>query len=347
MMKALVYNGPQRKAWQDVATPTIQDSTDAIVRVDCTTICGSDLHILKGDVPEVTEGRILGHEAVGTVEAIGSAVTNVAVGDRVLVSCISACGRCHFCREGRFGQCLGGGGWILGHLVDGTQAEYVRVPFAETSTYTVPEGVSDEEILMLADILPTAYEVGVLNGRVQPGDSVAVVGAGPIGLSAILGAQLYSPSHIVAIDLADTRLESAKRFGADLTVNNGREDPVAFVREFTDGLGADVVIEAVGVPATFELCTELVRPGGHVANIGVHGTPASLHLETLWTRDVTITTGLVDTFSTPTLLRLVASHQIDAGAFCTHHFELHDMIAAYDVFERAADTGAVKVVLSR
>ena len=346
-MKALVYNGPKRRAWQDVATPTIQDSTDAIVRVDCTTICGSDLHILKGDVPEVTEGRVLGHEAVGTVEAIGSAVTNVAVGDRVLVSCISACGRCRFCREGRFGQCLGGGGWILGHLIDGTQAEYVRVPFADTSTYTVPAGVSDEEILMLADILPTAYEVGVLNGHVQPGDTVAVVGAGPIGLSAILGAQLYSPSHIVAIDLADSRLDAAKLFGADHMVNNGRDDPIALVKELTDGLGVDVAIEAVGVPASFELCTELVRPGGHVANIGVHGKPVILHLETLWTRDVTITTGLVDTYSTPTLLRLVASHQIDAAEFVTHHFGLDEMMKAYDVFERATDSGAVKVVLNR
>jgi alcohol dehydrogenase len=346
-MKALVYNGPGSKEWHEVPMPTIQDSTDAIVRVDCTTICGTDLHILKGDVPEVTEGRILGHEAVGTIEAVGSAVTNVAPGDRVLVSCISACGRCRYCREGSYGQCLGGGGWILGHLIDGTQAEYVRVPFADTSTYKVPEGVGDEEILMLADILPTSYEVGVLNGRVQPGDTVAVVGAGPIGLAAVLAAQLYSPSHIVAIDLADSRLDAAKRFGADIMVNNGRDDPVVSVKDLTGGLGADVAIEAVGVPATFELCTELVRPGGHVANIGVHGQPATLHLETLWIRDITITTGLVDTYSTPTLLRLVAARQIDASQFGTHHFRLDDMIGAYDVFERAADTGAVKVVIAR
>jgi alcohol dehydrogenase len=346
-MKALVYKGPGHKAWEEVPNPTIQDNTDAIVRVDCTTICGSDLHILKGDVPEVTEGRVLGHEAVGTVESVGSAVTTLEPGDRVLVSCISACGRCRYCRDGRFGQCLGGGGWILGHLIDGTQAEYVRVPFADTSTYKVPRGSNDEEILMLADILPTAYEVGVLNGHVQPGDTVAVVGAGPIGLSAIVGALLYSPSHIVAIDLADARLDAAKRFGADLTVNNSREDPIDFVRELTGGLGADVAIEAVGVPSTFELCTELVRPGGHVANIGVHGKPATLHLETLWTRDLTITTGLVDTYSTPTLLRLVISHQIDAGRFATHHFELDDMMQAYDTYERAADTGAIKVAIAR
>ena len=264
-MKALVYNGPGSKEWQEVPMPTIQDSTDAIVRVDCTTICGTDLHILKGDVPEVTEGRILGHEAVGTIETVGSAVTNVAPGDRVLVSCISACGRCRYCREGRYGQCLGGGGWILGHLIDGTQAEYVRVPFADTSTYKVPEGVADEEILMLADILPTSYEVGVLNGHVQPGDTVAVVGAGPIGLAAILAAQLYSPSHIVAIDLADSRLDAAKRFGADITVNNGRDDPVVAIKDLTDGLGADVAIEAVGVPATFETLhgpRSSGRPGG-------------------------------------------------------------------------------------
>ena len=235
-MKALVFHGPGSKAWEEVPKPQIVDNTDAVVRVDCTTICGSDLHILKGDVPEVTTGRILGHEAVGTVESVGAAVTTVVPGDRVLVSCISACGRCRYCRESRYGQCLGGGGWILGHLIDGTQAEFVRVPFADTSTYKVPQGPSDEEVLMLADILPTAYEVGVLNGHVQPGDTVVVVGAGPIGLSAILGAQLYSPSRIIAIDLADARLEAAKLFGADLMVNNGREDPVAYVRDLTDGL---------------------------------------------------------------------------------------------------------------
>ncbi len=346
-MKALVYHGPGEKAWDEVPDPTVQDDTDIIVRVDSTTICGSDLHILKGDTPEVTRGRILGHEAVGTVSSVGTGVKTVSIGDRVLVSCISACGACRFCREGRYGQCLGGGGWVLGHLIDGTQAEYVRVPFADTSTYPVPADVSDEEILMLADILPTAYEVGVMNGRIQPGDSVAVVGAGPIGLSAITGAKLFSPGMVVSIDMADTRLDVAKQFGADLTINNEREDAGAVIRELTGGLGVDVAIEAVGVPATFELCTELVRPGGHVANIGVHGQPATLHLESLWTRDVTITTGLVDTSSTPTLLRLLTSHQIDAGRFVTHHFGLDQMMEAYDVFGRASDTGAVKVVLTR
>ncbi len=346
-MKALVYHGPGTKAWEEVPDPTLQADTDIIVRVDTTTICGSDLHILKGDTPEVTDGRILGHEAVGTVETVGTGVKTVSVGDRVLVSCISACGTCEYCRQGRYGQCLGGGGWILGHLIDGTQAEYVRVPFADTSTYPVPVGANDEEILMLADILPTAYEVGVLNGHVQPGDSVAVVGAGPIGLSAITGAKLFSPGQVVAIDLADSRLDMAKQFGADLAINNGHQDPVAIIREMTDGLGVDVAIEAVGIPSTFELCTELVRPGGHVANIGVHGKPATLHLESLWTRDVTITTGLVDTYSTPTLLKLLTSRHINASRFVTHHFGLDDMMEAFDVFARAADTGAVKVVLTR
>ena len=346
-MKALVYHGPGHTRWEDVPSRELQDDTDAIVRVDTTTICGTDLHIVKGDTPEVAAGRILGHEAVGTVEQVGTGVKTLAPGDRVLVSCVTACARCRFCREGRFGQCLGGGGWILGYMIDGTQAEYVRVPFADTSTYKVPEGASDEEILMLADILPTGYEVGVLNGRVQPGDTVAVVGAGPVGLSAILGAKMYSPRHIIAIDLADARLDAARTFGADLTVNNGREDAVAYVQALTDGLGADVAIEAVGMPATFELCTELVRPGGHVANIGVHGQPATLHLESLWIRDITITMGLVDTYSTPTLMRLVAAHQIDAARFVTHRFKLGEMVEAYDIFQRASDTGALKVVLTR
>ena len=346
-MQALVFHGPGKIAWEEVPKPGIDKDTDAIVRVDAVTICGTDLHIVKGDVPEVTDGRILGHEAVGTVESVGSGVKNVKVGDRVLVSCITACGACRFCREGRYGQCLGGGGWILGHLIDGTQAEFVRVPFADTSTYPVPAGATDEEILMLADILPTSYEVGVLNGTVRPGDTVAIVGAGPIGLAAIVGSLLYSPSHVIALDLADSRLAAAKQFGADITVNNGREDAVAAVRSVTDGLGVDVAIEAVGVPASFELATQLVRPGGHVANIGVHGEPATLHLEELWTKDVTITTGLVDTYSTPTLLRLVTSHQLDAAKFVTHHFALEQFMEAYETFGNAAETGALKVVLTR
>jgi alcohol dehydrogenase len=346
-MRALVYHGPGSKSWDEVPDPTIQQDTDAIVQVDSVTICGTDLHILKGDVPAVTDGRILGHEAVGTVVEVGSGVKNVRVGDRVLVSCITACGRCRYCREHSYGQCLGGGGWILGHRIDGTQAEYVRVPFADNSVYPIPAGVSDEQVLMLADILPTGYEVGVLNGAVRPADTVAIVGAGPIGLAAILGAKLFTPSHIVAIDLAPSRLEAAKQFGADVVINSGEEDPVARVQQLTDGLGADVAIEAVGIPETFELCTSLVRPGGRVANIGVHGKPATLHLEDLWIKNVTITTGLVDTYSTPTLLGLVATHQIESARLITHHFAMGEFMQAYDVFARAGETGALKVVLSR
>jgi alcohol dehydrogenase len=346
-MQALVFHGPGQKAWEEVPDAVLIDPTDAVVRVDATTICGTDLHILKGDVPTVVDGRVLGHEAVGTVEAVGTGVKRVQVGDRVLVSCITACGSCRYCREGAYGQCLGGGGWILGHTIDGTQAELVRVPFADTSTHPCPAGVSDEQVLMLADILPTGYEVGVRNGQVRPGDVVAVVGAGPIGLAAILGAQLYSPTHIVAIDQADARLEAAKTFGADIVVNNSREDALAVVLELTDGLGADVAIEAVGVPATFELATQLIRPGGRVANIGVHGEPATLHLEELWSRNVTITTGLVDTYSTPTLLELVRSHQLDPARLVTHQFPLDEMVDAYDTFADASQTGALKVLLTR
>jgi alcohol dehydrogenase len=346
-MKALVFEGPGAKSWQEMPDPVVREDTDVIVRVDATTICGTDLHILRGDVPETSPGTILGHEAVGTIVEVGAGVKARKAGDRVLVSCISACGRCRFCRDGRYGQCLGGGGWILGHTIDGTQAEFVRVPFADTSTYPVPDGVPDEEVLMLADILPTSYEVGVRNACIQPGDVVAIVGAGPIGLSAITGARLFSPSHIVAIDQADSRLEAAKQFGADVTINNAVADPFSELQWLTDDLGVDVAIEAVGVPETFELCADLVRPGGHVANIGVHGKPATLHLETLWSRDVTVTTGLVDTYSTPTLLRLVASRQIDARPFITHHFELEDTLAAYDTFGRPAETGALKVAISR
>jgi alcohol dehydrogenase len=346
-MQALVYHGPGRKQWESKPDPELERPTDAIVRIETATICGTDLHILKGDVPTCAEGRTLGHEAVGTVVETGNAVENVRPGDRVLVSCISACGRCRYCREGMYGQCRNGGGWILGHLIDGTQAELARIPFADNSLYPVPEGLGDEQVLFLSDILPTGYEVGVLNGNVRPGDVVAVVGAGPVGLAAMLTARLYGPSTVVAIDQADSRLDKARSaFGADLAVNNASEDPVERVLELTGGLGADVAIEAVGVPATFELCTDLVRPGGRVANVGVHGQPATLHLERLWIRNVTITTGLVDTSSTPTLLRLVAEGRLDPRSFATHRFAQDDILDAYEVFADAAKTDALKVVLT-
>src|SRR5436190_5857631 len=264
-MKALVYHGPGLRGWEEKPDPNIQEPTDVIVRIDSSTICGTDLHILKGDVPEVRPGTILGHEPVGTVIEIGSAVTTLEVGDRVLISCITSCGRCAFCKEGRYGLCTGGGGWIFGHLIDGLQAEYARVPFADTSLYKIPAELSDEQVLFLADILPTAYEVGVLNGGVGPGDTIAVVGAGPIGLATVLTAKLYTPGRIIAIDLADSRLEKARELGADVTINSGEDDALERVMELTAGLGADVAIEAVGVPETFELCADLIRPGGRVA----------------------------------------------------------------------------------
>ncbi len=345
-MKALVYHGPGKRAWERVPDPTIQEPTDIVVKIETSTICGTDLHILKGDVPEVKPGTILGHEAVGTVVEVGAAVTTVAEGDRVLISCITSCGRCRFCREGHYGLCSGGGGWIFGHLIDGLQAEYARVPFADTSVYKVPELLSDEDVLFLADILPTAFEVGVLNGRVRPGDTVAVVGAGPIGLAVIMTAKLFTPSRIIAIDLADARLEKAREFGADVTINNGVEDALERVFALTDGLGVDVAIEAVGVPETFELATALIRPGGRVANVGVHGHSATLHLETLWIRDVTITTGLVDTTTTPQLMKLIEERRLDPSLFATHRFTLDEAELAYDVFADAATTHALKVVLS-
>jgi alcohol dehydrogenase len=345
-MKALIYHGPGRRAWESVPDPSLLAPTDAIVRIESSTICGTDLHILKGDVPAVKPGTILGHEAVGTIVEVGSAVTTVERGDRVLVSCITSCGRCRFCKEAKYGLCTGGGGWIFGHLIDGLQAEYARVPFADTSVYKVPDTLTDEQVLFLADILPTAYEVGVLNGRVEPGDTIAIVGAGPIGLATIMTAQLHTPGRIIAIDLSDARLEKALEFGADVAINNGREDAVAKVMELTGGLGADVAIEAVGVPETFELCADLIRPGGRLANVGVHGKCATLHLEKLWIRDVLITTGLVDTNTTPQLLRLIEGGRLDPTVFATHRFPLADAEEAYDVFGAAAETHALKVVLN-
>ncbi|MDJ0383538.1 zinc-dependent alcohol dehydrogenase family protein [Streptomyces sp. G-G2] len=343
-MKALVFHGPGQISWEDVPDPGIKDAADTIVRVDAVTICGTDLHIVKGDVPEVEPGRVLGHEAVGTVVETGRDVQTVRPGDRVLISCVSSCGRCRFCREGRYGQCRGGGGWALGHTIDGTQAEYVRVPFADLSVHPLPSDVDSFDALLLADIFPTAYEVGVLNGNVRPGDTVVVVGAGPIGLAAVTTAQLYSPGRIIAVDLADSRLAAARSLGADATVN-AEEEPERLVADLTDGLGADVVMEAVGVPEAFEMCTRMVRPGGHVANIGVHGKPVTLHLEDLWIKDITLTTGLVDTYSTPMLLRMMAAGRLPSSSLITHRFELWQMEEAYDVFSRAAETGALKVAL--
>ncbi|MFF9125445.1 alcohol dehydrogenase catalytic domain-containing protein [Streptomyces sp. NPDC014889] len=343
-MKGYVFHGPGQSAWEEVPDPDLEEATDAVVRVDAVTICGTDLHILKGDVPEVRPGTVLGHEAVGEIVEVGAEVRAVRPGDRVLVSCITACGRCRFCRDSMYGQCRGGGGWILGHLVDGTQAEYVRVPFADLSVHPLPAAVTDTDAVLLTDIFPTAYEVGVLNGRVRPGDTVVVVGAGPVGLAAIATARLFAPERIIVVDLAAARLEAARKLGAE-AVADAREVPEQLVEDLTGGLGADVVVEAVGVPETFELCTRMVRPGGHVANVGVHGRPATLHLEDLWIKNVTITTGLVDTRSTPTLLRMAAAGRLPTSQLVTHTFPMERMEEAYDVFAHPAETGALKVVL--
>ena len=343
-MKALVYNGPGKKALEDRPKPTIKDPTDAIIKVSKTTICGTDLHILKGDVPTCKAGTILGHEGVGVVDSVGPGVTAFKAGDRVLMSCISACGRCEYCRKGMYSHCTTGG-WILGNSIDGTQAEFVRIPYADTSLYPIPKGADEEALVMLSDILPTGFECGVLNGKVQPGSSVAIVGSGPIGLAALLTAQLYSPSEIIMIDLDDNRLAVAKRFGATATVNSSDGKAAAKVMKMTGGRGVDTAIEAVGIPATFELCTDIVAPGGTVANVGVHGVKVDLHLEKLWSHNVTITTRLVDTVSTPMLLKTVQSKRIDASQLITHHFKLDQILDAYETFGKAADTKALKVII--
>ena len=347
-MKALVYHGPGQKSWDEVPDPTVTEPTDIVVRVDTSTICGTDLHILKGDVPTVEPGRLLGHEAVGTVVATGAAVSSLNEGDRVLIPAITSCGRCANCKRAMPSHCMavGGVGWIFGHLIDGLQAEYARVPFAETSVHKVPEGVTDTQVLFLTDILPTGYEVGVRNGRVKPGDTVAVVGAGPVGLAAIMTCGLHGASRVIAIDKSASRLEYAKQFGAGYTIN-AAGDVDAALAELTGGVGVDVAIEAVGLPETFETCARIVRPGGVVANIGVHGAPATLHLEELWIKNVTITTGLVDTVTVPMLLQLVRDGRIRAELFGTHDFALDKIMDAYDVFADAGRHNALKVVLKR
>jgi len=351
-VKALVYLGPGEKAWKEVALPKIQHPTDVIVRIDTTTICGSDLHILKGDVPAVTPGRILGHEGVGTITEVGSSVTSLAVGDNVILSCIKSCGHCNFCKQGLFAHCLGeegavGIGWIFGHLIDGTQAEFVRVPYAETSVYKVPEGVTNQQAVMLSDILPTGFEIGVQNGQTKPGDVVAVIGAGPVGLAVIMTAGLYGPSKIISIDLDANRMEQAKKFGATDGVNSGDPQWKKKVMALTDGWGVDVAVEAVGLPATFDMATQIVRPGGHVANVGVHGKPVELRMQDLWIHNITISMGLVNTNTTPMLLKLVAEGKLNVDKFASHHFKLDEMLAAYDTFSRAAETKALKVIIER
>jgi alcohol dehydrogenase len=343
-MKALVYGGPGVKTLEDRPVPHLASPTDAVVQMTKTTICGTDLHILKGDVATCAPGRILGHEGVGIVAEVGASVTQFVVGDHVLISCISSCGKCDYCRRGMYSHCTTGG-WILGNTIDGTQAAQVRIPHADTSLYKIPPGADEEALVMLSDILPTGFECGALNGRIAPGSTVAIVGAGPIGLAALLTAQFYSPAQIIMIDLDDNRLATAKRLGATTTVNSRDGKAAAAVLAQTEGRGADTVIEAVGIPATFELCEEIVAPGGTIANIGVHGTKVALHLERLWDRNITITTRLVDTVSTPMLLKTTQSGKIDPKLLITHRFKLDAILEAYDVFAHAADTKALKVII--
>src|SRR6201996_6923188 len=343
-MKALVYGGPGVKRLREGPKPVIQEPGDAVVKVTRTTICGTDLHILKGDVPTCAPGRVLGHEGVGVVEATGAGVTAFKPGDRVLISCISSCGRCDYCRRGMYSHCVTGG-WILGNEIDGVQAEYVRIPHADTSLYPIPEGADEEALVMLSDILPTGFECGVLNGKVAPGSTVAIVGSGPIGLAALLTAQFYSPAQIIMIDPDDKRLEIAKRFGATATVNAGVGKAAEVVMKITAGRGVDTAIEAVGVPATFVLCEDIVAPGGTIANVGVHGIKADLYLERLWSQNITITTRLVDTVTTPMLLKTVQAGKIDPKRLITHRFGFDEILQAYETFGRAADTRALKVLI--
>jgi alcohol dehydrogenase len=344
LMKALVYHGPGKRALDDRPKPEITEPTDAIVKVIKTTICGTDLHILKGDVPTCAPGRILGHEGVGVIDQVGAAVTDFHVGDRVIISCISSCGKCDYCRRGMYSHCVNGG-WILGNKIDGTQAEYVRIPFADTSLYHVPTGAEEDALVMLSDILPTGFECGVLNGKVLPGSTIAIVGAGPIGLAALLTAQFYSPAEIIMIDFDDNRLQLSKHFGATAVINNKDGKAVDKIMKMTDGRGVDTAIEAVGVPASFITCEDIVAPGGTIANIGVHGVKADLHLERLWDRNIAITTRLVDTVTTPVLLKTVQSHKIDPKRLITHRFKLDQIMDAYETFSAAAQTKALKVLI--
>lgn len=344
-MKALVYQEPGKKVWTDKPKPQVENPTDAVVKITHTTICGTDLHILKGDVPEVTAGRILGHEGIGIIEQVGSGVQRFHPGDRVLISCITSCGKCDHCKKGMYSHC-DDGGWILGHLIDGTQAEYVRIPQADNSLYLAPQNVEDEALVMLSDILPTGFEVGVLNGQIKPGSTVAIVGSGPVGLAALLTAQFYSPSEIIMVDLDENRLDVAKQLGATRTVNSSQVDASEAVLTLTDGKGVDVAIEAVGTPTTFNICQQIVTAGGHLANIGVHGKSVDLHLEKLWIHNITLTTGLVDTYSTPMLLKTVTSGKLHPNSLITHHFHLSDVMTAYDVFSNAAEEKALKVILA-
>jgi alcohol dehydrogenase len=346
VMKALTYLGPGRRALETRPKPLIQATTDAIVRVTATTICGTDLHILKGDVPTVAPGRILGHEGVGIIEAVGASVSNFQLGAHVLISCITSCGKCTNCKKGMYSHCENGGGWVLGNVIDGTQAEYVRIPYADNSLYPIPVGVDEEALVMLSDILPTGFECGVLNGKVKPGDTVAIVGAGPIGLAALLTAQFYAPAEIIMIDGDENRLGVSLRFGATKVVSSTDGSAVERVMALTGNRGVDVAVEAVGLPGSFDTCQRIVAAGGHIANVGVHGKSVQLNLDKLWSHNITLTTALVDTVTTPMLLKTVASGKLQPKQLITHHFTLNEAMKAYDTFADAVNQRALKVIIT-
>lgn len=348
-MKAIVYHGPGKKSWEDAPNPTIEQPTDVIIKVDTTTICGTDLHILKGDVPAVTDGRILGHEAVGTITEVGEAVTDFKAGDRILVPAITNCGKCLYCKNNQPSHCqtLGGLGWVFGHLINGSQAEYLRVPFAETSVHKVPEGLSDVDVLFLTDALPTGFEIGVLNGRTTYGDTVAIIGAGPVGLGAVMTAGLAGAGRVITVDMDENRMDKAIELGATDKVNAGASDAVEQIKALTtDGLGVDVAIEAVGVPAAFQTCVDVVRPHGSIANVGVHGNPVELPLHWMWIQNINLATGLVDCYSVDRLLAMVKSGRLQASKMATHHFKMSEFMDAYDLFANAAQNKAIKVVVT-
>ncbi|HQV64438.1 MAG TPA: zinc-dependent alcohol dehydrogenase family protein [Anaerolineales bacterium] len=345
-MKALVYHGPGIRSYDEKPMPILKDSTDAIVRITKTTICGTDLHIMKGDVPTVTDGRILGHEGVGIIEQIGGNVSNFKIGDHVLISCISSCGRCANCKKGMYSHCENGGGWILGNLIDGTQAEYVRIPFADNSLHAIPAEADEETLVMLSDILPTGFECGVLNGQIKPGDTVAVIGAGPIGLAVLLTAQFYSPAAIIMVDNDSNRLDVAKRFGATQVIHNDLGNAAEKIMALTNNRGVDVAVEAIGIPSSFDICQEIVTAGGHIANVGVHGKPVQLNLDKLWSHNITLRTGLVDTVTTPMLLKTVISGKLQPQELITHHFTMDEVMQAYDTFGDAMKEEALKVIIS-
>lgn len=346
IMKALIYHGPGKISLEEKPKPTIQATTDAIVKITKTTICGTDLHIMKGDVPSVVGERILGHEGVGIIEQIGTSVSNFKVGDPVLISCVSSCGRCGNCKKGMYSHCENGGGWVLGNTIDGTQAEYVRIIFADNSLYPIPSGADEEALVMLSDILPTGFECGVLNGQIKPGDTVAIVGAGPIGLAALLTAHFYSPAEVIMIDVDDNRLEVAKSFGATDVINNNDGKAIEKIMAMTHKKGVDVAIEAIGIPLSFDICQSIVAAGGHIANIGVHGKPVQFNLDKLWDHNITLTTRLVDTVTTPMLLKTVMAGKIQPKKLITHHFEMKDLIKAYETFAGAMKERALKVIIT-